>query len=81
MECATANASMQLGSHFGFSAPGATHRETPVSTQASISLHVLDPAGGNEIDLLFQHDTMKTTHCLEHIHFKLEKITRKFRFD
>lgn len=48
---------------------------------SSISLHVLDPASGNEIYLLFQHDTMKTTHCLEYIHFKLEKIMRKIRFD
>ena len=49
------------------------HRETPVSMQVSISLHVLDPASGNEIYLLFQHDTMKTTHCLEYTHFNLEK--------
>lgn len=81
MEFTTANASIQLGSHFAFSAAVATRRETPVSMQASISLHVLDPASGNEIYLLFQHDTVKTTHCLEYIHFKLEKVIRKIRFD
>lgn len=73
MECVTANASIQLGSHFGFPAAGTTWRETSVSVRVSISLHVLDPASGNEIYLLIQHDTVKTTYCLEHIHFKLEK--------
>lgn len=73
MEFVTANASMQLGSHFGFPAAGTTRRETSVSVHVSISLHVLYPASGNEIYLLFQHDSVKTTYCLEYIHFKLEK--------
>lgn len=81
MEFATAHASIQLGSHFGFSAAGTTRRETPVNVRAPISLHVLDPASGNEIYLLFQRDTVMTTHCLEYMHFKLEKIIRKIRFD
>lgn len=70
MEFATPNAIMQLGSHFGFSAAGISRRETPVSMQASMLLHVLDPASCNEIYLLFQRDTVKTTHCLEYINFK-----------
>lgn len=70
MEFATPNAIMQLGSHFGFSAAGITRRETPVSVQASISLHVSDPASCNEIYLLFQRDTLKTTHSFEYINFK-----------
>lgn len=73
MEFVTANASVQLGSHFGFPAAGTTWRETSVSVHVSISLHVLYPASGNEIYLLFQHDSVKTTYCLEYIHFKLEK--------
>lgn len=70
MEFATANSSIQLGSHFGFSAADTTYRETPVSMQVSVLLHDLDLASGNEIYLLFQHDTVKTTHCLECINYK-----------
>lgn len=68
---------------FGFSAAGMTHREAPVSMQVTIALHVLDPASGSEIHLLFQLDTVKTAHCSKYIHFKLEKKKkiRKIRFD
>lgn len=81
MEFTTANARIQLGSHFGFSAAGMTRREAPVSMQVTIALHVLDPASGSEIHLPFQLDTVKTAQCLKYIHFKLEKKIRKIRFD
>lgn len=74
MEFTIANARIQLGSHFGSSAAGTTHREAAVSMQVTIALHVLDPASGSEIYLLFQHDTVKTTRCSKYIHFKLEKL-------
>lgn len=68
---------MQLGSHFGFPAAGTTQREASVSVHVSISLRVLYLASGNEICLLFQRDSVKTTYCLEYIHFKLEKKNQK----
>lgn len=77
MEFTTANARIQLGSHFGFSAAGTTRRAAPVSMQVTIALHVLDPASGSEIYLLFQLDTVKTTHCSKYINFKLEKNNQK----
>lgn len=45
--------------------------------QVTIALHVLDPASGSEIHLLFQLDTVKTAHCSKYIHFKLEKKNQK----
>lgn len=64
MEFTTANARIQLGSHFGSSAAGTTRREAPASMQVTIALHVLDPASGSEIYLLFQHDTARNTFIL-----------------